>query len=73
MVMGKTPEEQCAVSTVILNNEPLVCLMFEGEEMVCLAQLSNTLLKDYSYNEIHNRYYTASIYFSVILLLRPID
>ena len=27
----------------------------EGNERLCLAQISNTLLKDYSYNEIHNR------------------
>ena len=27
----------------------------EGKERLCLAQISNTLLKDYSYNEIHNR------------------
>ena len=27
----------------------------DGKERLCLAQISNTLLKDYSYNEIHNR------------------
>ena len=27
----------------------------EGKERLCLAQISNTLLKEYSYNEIHNR------------------
>ena len=29
--------------------------MMDGKERLCLAQISNTLLKDYSYNEIHNR------------------
>ncbi|KAK2588469.1 hypothetical protein KPH14_004452 [Odynerus spinipes] len=27
----------------------------EGQERLCLAQISNTLLKQFSYNEIHNR------------------
>ena len=30
-------------------------LGMEGKERLCLAQISNTLLKEYSYNEIHNR------------------
>ena len=29
--------------------------MMDAKERLCLAQISNTLLKDYSYNEIHNR------------------
>ncbi|XP_066273250.1 SKI family transcriptional corepressor 1 homolog-B-like [Branchiostoma lanceolatum] len=29
--------------------------MMEGKERLCLAQISNTLLKSFSYNEIHNR------------------
>ena len=33
----------------------IVSLVMEGHERLCLAQISNTLLKDYSYNEIHNR------------------
>ena len=34
---------------------PIVSLMMETKERLCLAQISSTLLKDYSYNEIHNR------------------
>lgn len=30
-------------------------LYIEGQERLCLAQISNTLLKPFSYNEIHNR------------------
>jgi hypothetical protein len=33
----------------------LISLLMNGKERVCLAQISNTLLKKYSYNEIHNR------------------
>jgi len=29
--------------------------MIDGKERLCLAQISNTLLKNFSYNEIHNR------------------
>ena len=27
----------------------------DGQDRLCLAQISSTLLKNYSYNEIHNR------------------
>ena len=43
------------VSTVMLAGIPIVCLFIDGKERLCLAQISNTLLKSYSYNEIHNR------------------
>jgi hypothetical protein len=33
----------------------MISLLVDGKERVCLAQISNTLLKKYSYNEIHNR------------------
>ena len=39
----------------VLHGIRIVCLSMDGEERLCLAQISNTLLKDYSYNEIHNR------------------
>lgn len=48
-------EERYEVGNVTLNEVKLISLIVNGEERVCLAQLSNTLLKDYSYNEIHNR------------------
>ena len=48
-------ERQNQVSTVMLYNVPIVCLRIDNMERLCLAQISNTLLKDYSYNEIHNR------------------
>lgn len=33
----------------------IVALTINGKERLCLAQISNTLLKEFSYNEIHNR------------------
>ncbi|XP_064459367.1 SKI family transcriptional corepressor 1 homolog-B-like [Ornithodoros turicata] len=39
----------------MLYNIPIVALLIDGQERLSLAQISNTLLKDYSYNEIHNR------------------
>ena len=52
---GQNVEESYEVGTVTLNDVQLISLIVNSEERVCLAQLSNTLLKDYSYNEIHNR------------------
>ncbi|XP_037925684.1 flocculation protein FLO11 [Hermetia illucens] len=43
------------VGTVLLYGIPIVSLYIESQERLCLAQISNTLLKQYSYNEIHNR------------------
>lgn len=43
------------VGTVILYGIPIVSLFIELQERLCLAQISNTLLKQFSYNEIHNR------------------
>ncbi|CAO1404550.1 unnamed protein product [Diamesa tonsa] len=43
------------VSTVLLYGIPIVSLYIEAQERLCLAQISNTLLKQFSYNEIHNR------------------
>ncbi|XP_028678806.1 SKI family transcriptional corepressor 1 homolog-B isoform X2 [Erpetoichthys calabaricus] len=43
------------VSETILYGVPIVSLVIDGQERLCLAQISNTLLKNYSYNEIHNR------------------
>ncbi|XP_050668040.1 SKI family transcriptional corepressor 2 [Leptidea sinapis] len=43
------------VGTVLLYGVPIVSLVIEGIERLCLAQISNTLLKQFSYNEIHNR------------------
>jgi len=33
----------------------IVALTINDKDRLCLAQISNTLLKDFSYNEIHNR------------------
>lgn len=46
---------QFQVSTVVLYGVPIVSLVIEHQERLCLAQISNTLLKQFSYNEIHNR------------------
>ncbi|KAH8336646.1 hypothetical protein KR074_009775, partial [Drosophila pseudoananassae] len=43
------------VSSVLLYGIPIVSLFIESQERLCLAQISNTLLKQFSYNEIHNR------------------
>jgi hypothetical protein len=40
---------------VLLYGIPIVSLYIESQERLCLAQISNTLLKQFSYNEIHNR------------------
>ncbi|XP_070206553.1 SKI family transcriptional corepressor 1-like [Littorina saxatilis] len=39
----------------MLHGVLIVSLNIDHKERLCLAQISNTLLKDYSYNEIHNR------------------
>ncbi|XP_042884314.1 SKI family transcriptional corepressor 1 homolog-B-like, partial [Penaeus japonicus] len=44
------------VGTVMLYGVPIVSLNIDNCERLCLAQISNTLLKqEFSYNEIHNR------------------
>jgi len=43
------------VGSVRLRGVSIVSLMIDGKERLCLAQISNTLLKHFSYNEIHNR------------------
>jgi hypothetical protein len=43
------------VSTCTIRSVPIVSLITDGKERLCLAQISNDLLKDFSYNEIHNR------------------
>ena len=43
------------VHSVILYGIPIIALTMDNSERLCLAQISNTLLKDFSYNEIHNR------------------
>lgn len=43
------------VGTVVLYGVPIVSLIIDSQERLCLAQISNTLLKSFSYNEIHNR------------------
>ncbi|XP_056592794.1 SKI family transcriptional corepressor 2 isoform X2 [Triplophysa dalaica] len=43
------------VGQVLLYGVPIVSLVIDHQERLCLAQISNTLLKNYSYNEIHNR------------------
>uniref|UniRef100_A0A8D0F0E2 SKI family transcriptional corepressor 2 n=1 Tax=Strix occidentalis caurina TaxID=311401 RepID=A0A8D0F0E2_STROC len=43
------------VGQVILYGIPIVSLVIDGQERLCLAQISNILLKNFSYNEIHNR------------------
>ncbi len=46
---------QNTVGQVMLYGVNIVSLVIDAQERLCLAQISNTLLKVYSYNEIHNR------------------
>ncbi|CAH1777232.1 unnamed protein product, partial [Owenia fusiformis] len=64
VMSASLPKESHTVSQILRNNQvnsvmlhgvPIVCLFIDGQERLCLAQISNTLLKQYSYNEIHNR------------------
>jgi hypothetical protein len=43
------------MSSVTIRGQLMASLSIDGKDRVCLAQISNTLLKKYSYNEIHNR------------------
>ncbi|EDS42776.1 ladybird homeobox corepressor [Culex quinquefasciatus] len=45
----------CHIRTVYIYGQPIISLYVEQQERLCLAQISSTLLKDFSYNEIHNR------------------
>lgn len=49
------PQDFEEVNQVNLFGSRIVALTINGRERLCLAQISNTLLKDFSYNEIHNR------------------
>lgn len=50
-----SPLKPNQVGQVVLYGVPIVSLVIDSRERLCLAQISNTLLKNYSYNEIHNR------------------
>ncbi|KAM9425301.1 SKI family transcriptional corepressor 2 [Pholidichthys leucotaenia] len=52
---SSSPLKPNQVGQVILYGVPIVSLVIDEKERLCLAQISNTLLKNYSYNEIHNR------------------
>ncbi|KAM4635242.1 SKI family transcriptional corepressor 2 [Polymixia lowei] len=52
---SSSPLKPNQVGQVVLYGIPIVSLVIDNTERLCLAQISNTLLKNYSYNEIHNR------------------
>lgn len=52
---SSSPLKPNQVGQVVLYGVPIVSLVIDNNERLCLAQISNTLLKNYSYNEIHNR------------------
>ncbi|XP_030832194.1 uncharacterized protein LOC115920510 [Strongylocentrotus purpuratus] len=55
---GSTPRHMMSPNqchTVILFSTPIAAIYIDGKERLCLAQISNTLLRKFSYNEIHNR------------------
>jgi hypothetical protein len=43
------------LSTVKIRGYSMISILIDGKERICLSQISNTLLKKFSYNEIHNR------------------
>ena len=47
--------DNSCVSTCTIRGVPIVSLITDGKERLCLAQISNDLLKGFTYNEIHNR------------------
>jgi hypothetical protein len=47
--------QQNKVSKVTIRGITVISLLIDGKERLCLAQISNTILNNYSYNEIHNR------------------
>jgi hypothetical protein len=51
----KNGVRQNTVGRVLLHGVQIVSLVIDNIERLCLAQISTTLLKQYSYNEIHNR------------------
>ncbi|KAJ8672311.1 hypothetical protein QAD02_003570 [Eretmocerus hayati] len=54
IIWHMTPLE-LSVRRVSLFGVEIVSLVIENQERLCLAQISSTLLKQFSYNEIHNR------------------
>ena len=52
---GKDGEDD-HVGTVSLRGVSIASLTIGSKQRLCLAQISSTLLKQFSYNEIHNRY-----------------
>uniref|UniRef100_UPI00358F6D3F SKI family transcriptional corepressor 1 homolog-B-like n=1 Tax=Myxine glutinosa TaxID=7769 RepID=UPI00358F6D3F len=52
---GSASPKPNQVGEVVLYGVPIISLVIDGFERLCLAQISNTLLKNFSYNEIHNR------------------
>lgn len=46
---------QAPLSYVWIRGLKMFSLRIDNEERVCLSQISNTLLKKFTYNEIHNR------------------
>ncbi|RUS91920.1 hypothetical protein EGW08_000322, partial [Elysia chlorotica] len=55
IAVGGKGTRQNQVGSIHLHGENIVSLIIDNKERLCLAQISNTLLKEYSYNEIHNR------------------
>ena len=43
------------IGVVVLYGQALVCLYIDNTQRLSLAQISNTLLRRFSYNDIHNR------------------
>jgi hypothetical protein len=47
--------EECPIAYTTIRGYEVITLSIEGKDRVCLSQISNSLLKKFSYNEIHNR------------------
>ena len=50
-----TPESLAQPSSILIRGHLMISLTIDGKERICLSQLSNSLLTNFSYNEIHNR------------------
>ena len=49
------PDEREERGETVLYGQSLACLRVDDSERLSLAQISNTLLRRYRYNDIHNR------------------
>jgi hypothetical protein len=54
-IQNNDQQTSYVVTQIQIRNAKLVAIVENEQELVCLAQLSCVLLKDYNYNQINNR------------------